>query len=232
MKFVIMYHRQGVSDVSSVALLQYGTVPVVASTGGLVDTVKEGVTGFHIGALDADKLTPEDADAVAATMSRASQVFSTPLYKEMVMNSISQDLSWAKPARKWEGILEEMVSGVSSAKKASVKVPVENPIPGDKPPSPILAASPRPAEGAPKPAIRTLGLVSKTAAPAGASSPSTSGAAKPAAGAAGKPASTPSVATSASPSNTASPVAPTPSIVAAPVTTPSEPKKVTVSSSA
>ncbi len=32
--------------------MQYGTVPVVASTGGLVDTVKEGVTGFHMGALD------------------------------------------------------------------------------------------------------------------------------------------------------------------------------------
>ena len=36
--------------------MQYGTVPIVASTGGLVDTVKEGVTGFHMGAMDPDGL--------------------------------------------------------------------------------------------------------------------------------------------------------------------------------
>ena len=29
--------------------MQYGTVPIVASTGGLVDTVKEGVTGLPHG---------------------------------------------------------------------------------------------------------------------------------------------------------------------------------------
>lgn len=57
--------------------MQYGTVPVVSSTGGLVDTVKEGTTGFHMGAFDPDKLNSADADAIAATVQRASQVGSS-----------------------------------------------------------------------------------------------------------------------------------------------------------
>lgn len=80
--------------------MQYGSVPIVASTGGLVDTVKEGVTGFHMGTLDADALVAADVDAVAATIVRAAQVYTTPKYREMVSKCINQDLSWAEPAKK------------------------------------------------------------------------------------------------------------------------------------
>lgn len=106
--------------------MQYGTVPLVASTGGLVDTVKEGKTGFQMGAMDPDGLKPEDADAVAETMARAADVFGTPTFEEMVNNCIQQDLSWAEPAKKWEGVLEEVKSGSSqgTAKKGEVQVPV------------------------------------------------------------------------------------------------------------
>jgi len=107
--------------------MQYGTVPLVSSTGGLVDTVKEGVTGFHMGEMNADSLTEADGAAVASTMARAAQVFATPAYKEMVKACVAQDLSWAKPARKWEAVLENMRYGNNDAgeKKASVATPVK-----------------------------------------------------------------------------------------------------------
>ena len=88
-------------------------------------------------------------------------------------------------------ITQELISGVASTKKQSVKIPVDVPIPGDKPSSPILktaAQSGAPAE-APKPsgAVRTLGLVSSTASPvAGASSESSAPTASPATPAAAK----------------------------------------------
>jgi len=107
--------------------MQYGTVPLVSSTGGLVDTVKEGVTGFHMGEMNPDGLTEADGAAVASTMARAAQVFATPAYKEMVKACVAQDLSWAKPARKWEAVLENMRYGNNDAgeKKASVQTPVK-----------------------------------------------------------------------------------------------------------
>jgi granule-bound starch synthase len=107
--------------------MNYGTVPVVASTGGLVDTVKEGSTGFHMGAFDPDKLNSADADAIAATVQRASQAYTSGKFREMVKACINQDLSWSQPAKKWEAVLEEVVKGCKAApaKKASVPTPVQ-----------------------------------------------------------------------------------------------------------
>jgi granule-bound starch synthase len=107
--------------------MQYGTVPVVSSTGGLVDTVKEGITGFHMGAFDPDKLNQADADAIAATVQRASQAYTSGKFREMVKACINQDLSWSQPAKKWEAVLEEVYKGCTAApaKKASVATPVQ-----------------------------------------------------------------------------------------------------------
>lgn len=109
--------------------MQYGTVPLVSSTGGLVDTVKEGVTGFHMGVFDPDNLEQADVDAIVETVARAADVYKTPAYKTMVEAGIKQDLSWSKPAKKWEAILEDLKSGGfdSSDKKQSVVTPVQEP---------------------------------------------------------------------------------------------------------
>lgn len=109
--------------------MNYGTVPLVSTTGGLVDTVKEGVTGFHMGRLDPDKLVDKDAEAVADSVARAAKAYTTGAYDEMSKACIAQDLSWEKPARKWEAILEEIKTGAASATAAKndVQTPVNTP---------------------------------------------------------------------------------------------------------
>ncbi|KIZ00338.1 hypothetical protein MNEG_7623 [Monoraphidium neglectum] len=110
---------------------KYGTPPLVSSTGGLVDTVKEGITGFHMGHMDLDELTQGDVDAVAATVVRAAAAHKSGQWEAMVHAAINQDLSWAKPAKKWEAVLEELKFGCprAPAKKAEVATPVQEPAP-------------------------------------------------------------------------------------------------------
>lgn len=105
--------------------MQYGTVPIVASTGGLVDTVKEGVTGYHMGAMDPDDLLPADVDAMVETCAAAAADYNTLVYTKMSATCISQDLSWSEPAKKWEATLEEMFFGTPEGqKKSEVVVPI------------------------------------------------------------------------------------------------------------
>ncbi|KAF3439789.1 hypothetical protein FNV43_RR18067 [Rhamnella rubrinervis] len=96
--------------------MRYGTVPIVASTGGLVDTVKEGYTGFHMGAfsVECDAVDPADTTAVATTVKRALVTHGTSVLSEMVRNCMAQDLSWKGPAKKWEDVLLSL--GVAGSK--------------------------------------------------------------------------------------------------------------------
>ncbi|CAM0912587.1 unnamed protein product [Alopecurus aequalis] len=87
--------------------MRYGTPCACASTGGLVDTIVEGKTGFHMGRLsvDCNVLEPADVKKVATTLKRAIKVVGTPAYEEMVKNCMAQDLSWKGPAKNWEDVL-------------------------------------------------------------------------------------------------------------------------------
>ncbi|CAI0408921.1 unnamed protein product [Linum tenue] len=87
--------------------MRYGTVPCVASTGGLVDTVKEGYTGFQMGAfnVECDAVDPADVQKIVTAVKRVIAAFGTPAVEEMIQNGMAQDLSWKGPARLWEKML-------------------------------------------------------------------------------------------------------------------------------
>ncbi|KAJ7548302.1 hypothetical protein O6H91_07G006300 [Diphasiastrum complanatum] len=90
--------------------MRYGTVPIVASTGGLVDTVKEGITGFHMGAFNVhcEEVDPKDVKALAIAVKRAVKIYGTPAFPDIVKACMVQDLSWKGPAKKWEGVLLDL----------------------------------------------------------------------------------------------------------------------------
>ncbi|XP_065624098.1 granule-bound starch synthase 1, chloroplastic/amyloplastic-like [Quercus suber] len=87
--------------------MRYGTVPIVASTGGLADTVKEGFTGFQMGSfnVECEAVDPADVTAVATNVKRALTTYGTPAFTEIIQNCMAQDLSWKGPAKKWEEVL-------------------------------------------------------------------------------------------------------------------------------
>jgi len=87
--------------------MRYGTLPICSSTGGLVDTVNDLVTGFHMGAfsVECDAVDPADVAKIASTVKRALKVYGAPLFGEMIQNCMALDLSWKGPAKKWEQLL-------------------------------------------------------------------------------------------------------------------------------
>lgn len=87
--------------------MQYGTPAVVSSTGGLVNTIIEGKTGFHMGrfSVECEAVDPADVLKVVSSVKRAIKVIGTPLHEEMMKNCMAQDLSWKGPAKEWENVL-------------------------------------------------------------------------------------------------------------------------------
>ncbi|KAL8192635.1 hypothetical protein R6Q57_027820 [Mikania cordata] len=105
--FIIVPSRFEPCGLIQLQAMPYGCVPIVASTGGLVDTVKEGYTGFQMGAfnVECETVDPVDVTAIATTVTRALAVYGTPAFSEMIQNCMAQELSWKKPAKKWEEVL-------------------------------------------------------------------------------------------------------------------------------
>jgi starch synthase len=80
--------------------MHYGSVPVVRATGGLVDTVQDGVTGFAF--------RDFSVEACAAALQRAIWVYRTDPegWRRLQQNGMAADFSWTSSARGYQQIYE------------------------------------------------------------------------------------------------------------------------------
>lgn len=93
--------------------LKYGAVPVVRSTGGLVDTIcdandesiaSQTATGFHF--------PDAGAESLEHTLDRACRVFwdNADGWEEIVVAGMRQDWSWTRSAKQYVNLYEETIS--------------------------------------------------------------------------------------------------------------------------
>ncbi|MFZ1400252.1 MAG: glycogen synthase [Candidatus Promineifilaceae bacterium] len=80
--------------------MRYGSVPVVRSTGGLVDTVEDGETGFRFNAYN--------ADAFWHALQRAIYVYNVdkPRWQTIQQTGMLADFSWQRSASGYEQLYE------------------------------------------------------------------------------------------------------------------------------
>ena len=82
--------------------LKYGTIPVVRSTGGLVDTVEPGVTGIRF-----DHYTPEGLEwAVRETV---GSYLDRERWRRMQLSGMAKDFSWDASAREYLKLYQSLV---------------------------------------------------------------------------------------------------------------------------
>ncbi len=73
--------------------MHYGNVPLVRATGGLVDTVFDGVNGFSFG--------PPTTEAICETLERALPLWNTPKWNALIESGMEVDHSWDRPAEEY-----------------------------------------------------------------------------------------------------------------------------------
>jgi starch synthase len=102
--FLLMPSRFEPCGLSQMYSMAYGTLPVVRSTGGLVDTVQQyeegkGIgTGFKFDFLNTDALYYTIGWACATYFDRPDEL------RQLQRNAMMQDFSWKNPAKQYEDI--------------------------------------------------------------------------------------------------------------------------------
>mmetsp|Transcript_19516 Transcript_19516/g.49950 ORF Transcript_19516/g.49950 Transcript_19516/m.49950 type:complete len:814 (+) Transcript_19516:64-2505(+) len=107
--------------------MRFGTLPVVAQTGGLVDTVQDMVTGIHLGgAVSVEKeLDPSSVELMAQVLEKCVEVYAdkeqTSKMRKAAM-AAGSEFTWTNAALQYEAVFEELdaVDILPRCKDASV----------------------------------------------------------------------------------------------------------------
>ena len=81
---------------------RYGTIPVARRTGGLADTIEDGVTGFLF-----DEYTP--ADFMRAAMRSVDQYRDAEGWSEMMREAMARDFGWDKSAARYLSVYRRVL---------------------------------------------------------------------------------------------------------------------------
>jgi starch synthase len=81
--------------------LRYGTPPIVRATGGLADTVEDGITGFIFA-------EPTSAELLAAIRRAVEAWHDKPRWLRMQRNGMERDFGWAAAARQYVEVLSRL----------------------------------------------------------------------------------------------------------------------------
>lgn len=100
----LMPSRYEPCGLAQMIAMRYGCVPVVRSTGGLKDTVKEGKTGFLF-----QEVTPE---AMQDAIRRAISMYRDKSKWQVIQrNCMMEDFSWTSSARRYRSIYKQLING-------------------------------------------------------------------------------------------------------------------------
>ncbi|MFH1684476.1 MAG: glycogen/starch synthase [Candidatus Margulisiibacteriota bacterium] len=99
-----MFSRYEPCGLTQMYAQQVGTLPIVNRTGGLKDTVKDGVTGFHIAQANSQNAWAgiQKAYAIFKLMPRK--------WRKMMIAAMQQDFSWSSVVPQYIDIYEEAIA--------------------------------------------------------------------------------------------------------------------------
>ena len=100
---LMMPSRYEPCGLAQMIAMRYGCVPVVRATGGLVDTVMEGRTGFLF--------RDTDPKSMSEALHRALAVHANPQeWGKIQHNAMNEDFTWPRSARQYAMIYQSLVS--------------------------------------------------------------------------------------------------------------------------